>query len=139
MSESATTQMLIENAQAGDREALNQLCSRYQMRVVAAVRIRLGAKLREKLQSSDIVQQVMMDAFRRVNSFEFRMDGAFLHFLNKLIENRIRDEADRLGAQKRNPILEVALDKNHSDRSVKPLDLMDSHARSPHAQRLRGT
>lgn len=131
MTETVTTQILVANAQAGDKHALNELCSRYMQRVVAAVRIRLGAKLREKMQSSDIVQQVMLDAFRNVNSFEFRTDGAFLHFLNKLVENRIRDEADRLEAKKRDPIREIALDLGRSGQSANPLDLEDIAARSP--------
>ena len=131
LSEAVTTQVLIENAQAGDRHALNELCSRYMQRVVVAVRIRLGAKLREKMQSSDIVQQVMLDAFRKVKSFEFRTDGAFLHFLNKLVENRIRDEADRFEAKNREPAREIALDWGRSAQSGNPLEIKDFAARSP--------
>jgi hypothetical protein len=63
MSSTLTTQVLIDRVQHGNPSsrvaALNELCARYQERVLRAVRIRLGAKLRAKLQSSDVVQDVM--------------------------------------------------------------------------------
>lgn len=69
-----STQALIEQVQQGDDDALQEICCRYQMRVLTAVRIRLGANLRKKLESSDIVQEVMIDALRKVKSFEFRTE-----------------------------------------------------------------
>lgn len=110
-----TTKLLISRVQAGDRDALETLCSRYLMRVLAAVRARLGAKLRQKVESWDVVQDVLIDAVRRVNSFEFRTEGAFLKFLNKIVENRIRDEADRWAAKKRDANLEVPLKPSSPD------------------------
>jgi DNA-directed RNA polymerase specialized sigma24 family protein len=71
MPETLTTQILIERAQGGDRAALNELCARYQDRVLAAVRLRMGAKLRRKVGSSDIVQNVLMGAFCDLKSRDF--------------------------------------------------------------------
>jgi RNA polymerase sigma-70 factor (subfamily 1) len=114
------TQVLIERVQHGDQEALNELCRRYQLRVLAAVRIRLGAGLRRKVESWDIVQEVLIDALRGVNKCDFGTDGAFLKWLNQVIENKIRDEADRQHAQKRNPAIEIPLDARSAD-SPNPL------------------
>ena len=118
-----STQILVEQAQAGDRDALNDLCNRYLQRVFAAVRIRLGAKLRCKVESCDIVQSVMMEAVRGLDRFEFRTEGAFLKYLNKLVENRIRDKADHWAAQKRNPDQEASVEGARSQDAAIPLDI----------------
>lgn len=62
MSASIVTQLLIGQIQQGDRAALEELCRRYQQRVLAAVRVRLGAELRRKIESWDLVQEVMIEA-----------------------------------------------------------------------------
>lgn len=126
-----TTQVLLEKAQDGDGQALNELCRRYQQRVLATVRIRLGAELRRRVESWDIVQEVMIDALRKVNSFDYKTDGAFLHFLNRVVENKIRDEADRQRAGKRDPALEVSFDAARSAYAVFPLDMPDSASPTP--------
>ena len=110
MSSALTTQILIDRVQHGDRSALNDLCARYQQRVLRAVRIRLGSKLRRKIESWEIVQEVLMGAFGRLNSGDFGTEGALMNYLSRLAENRIRDEADRQGAQRRNADREIPLD-----------------------------
>lgn len=101
MPQAVSTQVLVEKAQQGDSNSLNELCDRYLPRVLAAVRIRLGAKLRRKIQSMDVVQSAMMDALKEVESFDYRTEGAFMKFLNRVVENKIRNKAEFFGAQKR--------------------------------------
>jgi RNA polymerase sigma-70 factor (ECF subfamily) len=117
-----TTQALIEQVQHGDRAALESLCRRYQARVLATVRIRLGAQLRRKIESWDIVQQVMLEALGKVPAFAGQSEGAFMKYLNKVVENRIRDEADRQKAQRRDAAREIPLD-GRSPGSSAPLDI----------------
>ena len=131
LAESLTTQVLIEQIQQGDRAALESLYNRYQTRVLAAVRIRLGAKLRRKVESCDIVQQVMLEALGKVNSFDFRTDGAFLNYLNRVVENRIRDEADRWRAKRRDMNREVSIDAPRSSGSADPLDIPGTASPTP--------
>ena len=100
MEDIRTTKVLVAEAQQGDRPALNELCDRYVSRVLVAVRARLGDGLRRKVESWDVVQEVMIDAIGNLNEFTFRTEGAFLNYLNRVVENRIRDEADRWAAQK---------------------------------------
>ncbi len=128
MASPLTTQVLIEQVQQGDRNALNELCNRYLMRVLAAVRVRLGAPLRRKLESWDVVQEVMIEALRKVQSFDFRTEGAFLKYLNRVVENRIRDEADRWGAQKRDAGKEVPLGGGRSSQGPNPLNTLADRA-----------
>ena len=130
VAETLNTQVLIERVQQNDPEALNQLCERYLMRVLAAVRMRLGAKLRRKLESGDIVQAVMMDALKVVKTFDYRTEGGFLKYLNLVVENKIRDQADRWAAQKRNQDLEVPLERR-SPLTTIPLEIPEGNVRTP--------
>ena len=132
MAEPLTTRILIEQVQGGDDDALQELFCRYEGRVLAAVRLRLGSGLRKKLESGDIVQEVFIDALRQVNSFDFKTEGAFLHYLNKVVSNKIRDEADHWKTQKRDVGKEAPLENLRSPESENPLDrLEDRAARTP--------
>ena len=95
MNDPLNTQILISRIQDGDSTAREELCQRYLNRVYSAVRLRLGTRLREKVQSCDIVQQAMLDVVKGAEVFECRSEGKFLNYVNRAVENRIRDEADR--------------------------------------------
>jgi DNA-directed RNA polymerase specialized sigma24 family protein len=60
MPDPTSTQALLQRVQIGDKGALNDLYNRYLMRVLAAVRARLGAELRGKLESCDVVQDALL-------------------------------------------------------------------------------
>lgn len=128
MPESPNTQVLLNRIQQGDQIALNDLLQRYYARVLAAVRIRLGVRLRAKMESSDIVQEVMIDALRKVENFEFTTEGDFMKYLNQVVLNRIRDQADHWGAKKRDMEKEVPLEKDRSLRSGNPLDTIGTRS-----------
>lgn len=131
MPETLTTQILIDRVQNGDHGALNALCARYQERVLRAVRIRLGAKLRRKVQSWDIVQEVLLGAFGKIKSGDFHSEGALMKFLNVLVDNRLRDEADRQGGQRRNADREIPLGARSSGNGTPLIDLGDPSALTP--------
>lgn len=131
------TQVLINEAKLGDKEALNILFARYQNRVMRIVRLRLHPDLREKLkmQSMDIVQEVFISALRKLNEFEPTSKGAFLHWLSKIVENFIRDQIDYFSAQKRHsPLKELPLDetlKTESGSEVEVHEIIPSKDTSP--------
>ena len=96
------TVLQLQAAQAGDREALEQLFTRYRDRVLQVVSILVGKRRRDLAwDEEDIVQDTLFEAFRGLESFEPRTDGAFLHWLSKLAENNLRDAIRRQGARKR--------------------------------------
>lgn len=125
MSEQNSTQALLLRAQNGEGQALSELYDRYQMRVLAAVRARLGAKLRGKLESWDVVQEVFLASLKNVQSFKPTSEGAFLNWLAKIVENRIRDRLDYFDADKRAPERETPLSGLRSAESSFPLDIPD--------------
>ena len=122
----ASTQVLLRRVQDGDKRALNELCNRYIMRVLAAVRARLGAKLRQKVESWDIVQEAMLASLKNVAALDQEREGAFLNWLSKIVENRIRDQIDHFRAGKRDHRREVAQGSRAADSS-NPLDIPDKN------------
>lgn len=95
------THHLVEQAQQGDRRALEVLFARYREHLLPLVRARLGAKLRAHVDSQDILDSVLGDAYLGLGRFECRTEGAFLHWLSKIAANKIHQKADHFYALKR--------------------------------------
>ena len=108
------TQQLVALARQGDRSALDQLCAVYGERVRRIVRLRLGRELRSKLESMDIVQDVLMCALEDLEDFTYANEGDFLRWLGAIAENRIRNTVDKLHARKRDIRKETPLDARAS-------------------------
>jgi RNA polymerase sigma-70 factor (ECF subfamily) len=70
----------------------------------------MGSELRSKLESMDMVQDVLMCALRDLGDFTYRNEGDFLRWLSKITENRLRDNLDKLHADKRDIRREIRLD-----------------------------
>ena len=102
-SSARVTARLVERARDGDREAYDQLFARAADRVLWFIRLRLGPRLRERLDSMDVLQESYVEAHRAFDRFEYRDDGSFFRWLCRLVENRIRGLADHFGAQRRSP------------------------------------
>ncbi|MHC4707344.1 MAG: RNA polymerase sigma factor [Planctomycetota bacterium] len=109
------TQQLVTLAKQGDRSALDQLCVVYGERVRRVIRLRMGKELRSKLESMDMVQDVLMCAFRDLGDFTYISEGDFLRWLWTIAENRIRDNLDKLHADKRDIRKEIPLDDDASN------------------------
>ena len=104
------TRHLVALAQDGDESALNRLCSVYGARVLWIIRLRMGAELRSKLESMDVVQDVLLSALKDLGNFTYKTEGDFLRWLSKIAENRLRNQLQRLHANKRDIRKEVRLD-----------------------------
>ncbi len=106
------TQELVALAKDGNDSALNQLCNVYGERVHWIIRLRMGKELRSKLESMDLVQDVLFSALRDLGDFTYKDEGDFLRWLSKIAENRLRDNVDKLHADKRDIRKEVRLDSH---------------------------
>ena len=109
--ENRTTQHLVALAKEGDEAAANQLCSVYGERVRRIIRLRLDPKLRPKLDSVDVVQDVLMLAFGRLNDFTYKDEGDLLRWLSRIAENRFRDILDNFHADRRDIRREIPFRK----------------------------
>ncbi|HUU16078.1 MAG TPA: sigma-70 family RNA polymerase sigma factor [Sedimentisphaerales bacterium] len=103
------TRHLVAMAQDGDESALNQLCKVYWSRVLWIVRLRMGRELRSKLESVDLVQDVLFSALKDLEHFTYQSEGDFLRWLSRIVENRLRGHLHRLHADKRDIRKEVRI------------------------------
>jgi len=92
---------LVERAQAGDEEALNELFTRYHGKLVELARRRLGAKLRLKEEADDLAQTTFREATRDFTRYEYRGKGSLLRWLMQILSNKVRDKAEYYAANKR--------------------------------------
>jgi RNA polymerase sigma factor (sigma-70 family) len=109
---------LLSRYKAGDRDALEALFARCVPPLRRWARGRLPDYARGMLETVDIVQDSVMQAFRRLEQFEPRHDGALQAYLREAVNNRIRDEIRRAT---RHPTSE-SLDEGQADDSASPLE-----------------
>jgi RNA polymerase sigma-70 factor (ECF subfamily) len=107
---------LVKRARKGDQSALEQLMRRYQDRLLRIVRVRLGAGLREHLESMDIVQNTLEVAIQKIHRLDPRTPASILQWLARIAEHQIHDAHDYLYAAKRDPNRRVPLDPGDSSR-----------------------
>ena len=103
------TQELVTLAKDGNQPALDRLCKIYAERVRWMVRLRMTRELRSKLESMDLVQDVLIHALQGLNNFTYENEGDFIRWLSKIAENSLRDNLDKLHAGKRDIRKEVRL------------------------------
>ncbi|MBK8979457.1 MAG: sigma-70 family RNA polymerase sigma factor [Planctomycetes bacterium] len=111
-----------------DADALNRLFARYGPRILGIVRIRLGPKLRTRLESMDIVQDTFATALRKFDDFEMRDEASFIHWLSTIAEHQITDRRDYHEAKKRSASRETSLDGDRPDAlpALEPVSDVDS-------------
>jgi len=95
------TGALVEKAQAGDVDALNELFARYHHTMVEVARRRLGPRLRQKEDPDDLAQTTFREATRDFASYTYRGEGSLLRWLVQILQNKIRDKAEFYSAGKR--------------------------------------
>jgi RNA polymerase sigma-70 factor (ECF subfamily) len=123
------TRHLVAMAQDGDESALNQLCKAYGTRVLWIVRLRMGAELRSKLESMDLVQDAFVSALKDLGKFTYKNEGDFLRWLSRIAENRLRGHLQRLHANKRDIRKEVRVNdrrRTTEDSFVAALGALDT-------------
>jgi len=103
------TQQLVTLAKEGDESALDRLCKVYAERVRWMVRLRMTRELRSKLESMDLMQDVLVHAVQGLGDFTYENEGDFVRWLAKIAENVLRDNWERLHAEKRDIRKEVSL------------------------------
>ena len=123
------TQHLVALAKDGDESALGRLCTVYGPRVLWLIRLRMGKELRSKLESMDLVQDVLVCALKDLGNFTYKTEGDFLRWLARIAENRLRDNLDKLHAEKRDIRKEVQLNGYRptvEDSFIAALDAVDT-------------
>jgi RNA polymerase sigma-70 factor (ECF subfamily) len=122
-SDPASTFDLIARARAGDQAALEQLFERHLAPLQRWASGRLPRWARDLAETDDLVQDTLIQTFKRIESFEPRRVGALQAYLRQAVLNRIRDELRRSGRQ---PDL-TALDGLELDPARSPLEQAIGH------------
>ena len=90
--ESATsTFTLLEQAKAGDGDALSRVFEQYQRRLAVLVHFKLSPRAREFSEVEDVVQETCLRAFRDIGRFTYRSPGSFLRWLSSIADHVIVD------------------------------------------------
>jgi RNA polymerase sigma factor (sigma-70 family) len=88
---------LIERARSGDEEALERLFRRHLKPLQRWARGRLPRWARDLADTDDLVQDTLVQTFKRIEQFEPRRVGALQAYLRQAVLNRIRNELRRKG------------------------------------------
>lgn len=114
---------LLERARQGDHEALNDLFARHIPALRRWASGRLPRWARDLADTHDLVQETVLQVFKRVETFEPRGDGALQAYLRQALMNRIRNEFRR--ARRRAPPEE--LDEYAPSDATSPIDAAIRH------------
>jgi len=74
------------------------------------VRRRLGALVRSRFETADLAQEAMVDALEAATGCNFESEGAFLRWVEAVVERRILQTARYCRAAQRSPLREVPLE-----------------------------
>ena len=107
---------LLSKARAGETEALGELCALYRNYLRMVVRTGLGPRLRERVEMSDVVQEVLVEVVRQFPQFTGQNEAALVGWLRRLVGQKLADlgryhsRAKRAGASTALPLEGVATD-----------------------------
>ncbi|HEX4824476.1 MAG TPA: sigma-70 family RNA polymerase sigma factor [Candidatus Polarisedimenticolaceae bacterium] len=90
-----TSHDLLVLARDGDDRARNGFCERYRVPLARWARGRLPRWARERIDTEDIVQDVLIGTIRNLERFRERRPGAIESYLRQAVDNRVRDEVRR--------------------------------------------
>ncbi len=96
-----TTLRLLRNARAGDRQSLEDLFTRYLPKIRQIVALRLGYPLRDFAVYEDLVQEAILRAFEKLDTFKEMSEGTFYNWISSCVLTAVNLHFRKEGAQKR--------------------------------------
>ena len=109
---------LVNRVRGGDYDALAVLMARFLPRLQRWASGRMPIALRELADTSDFVQDVLLQSFQKVGGLQVGREGGLQAYLRQAVLNRIRDEFRR--SRRRPETLE--LDEAQVDEGPSPLE-----------------
>jgi RNA polymerase sigma-70 factor (ECF subfamily) len=101
---------LIERARAGERNARSALFDRHRERLCRMVEMRLDARLRARLDASDVIQDAFVDVVERLDDYLRDPNIPLFLWLRLVVGQRLlKLHRHHLGAQMRDAAREVSL------------------------------
>jgi RNA polymerase sigma-70 factor (ECF subfamily) len=107
---SALTARLLEQARAGDKEALNELFTRHRARLRRMVELRLDRRLQARIDASDVIQEAYLEVVTRLNEYLSEPKYPLFLWLRLIVGERLlKLHRHHLGTQMRDAGLEVSI------------------------------
>jgi RNA polymerase sigma-70 factor (ECF subfamily) len=127
--DSEETQQLLRQAGGGDADAVNRLLDRHRASLRNMIRLRLDRALAGRVDASDVVQDVLLEASRRLDDYVRDASMPFHLWLRQLAKDRIIDmhrrhrEAQRRSVDREQPLAAAAApDRSAYDLAGQVLD-----------------
>jgi RNA polymerase sigma-70 factor (ECF subfamily) len=112
--ESGPVQDLLVRLRGGDQQALAELFASHREPLKRMVRWRLDRRLNGRVDPSDVLQEVYIDAAQRVRGYLAKPTMPFSLWLRLLTGRRLLElHRKHLGAQMRSAELEISLERGH--------------------------
>lgn len=83
---------LLDQIRDGNQKAREVLCQKYLMPLQRWTSGRLPLWARGKMETDDLVQDVLLTSLAKIDQFQYQHSGCFQAYLRQSIKNRIRDE-----------------------------------------------
>ena len=113
--DSALTLSLLQQAQAGNPEAFEELFAHHRAYLRAMVELRLDPKLRARVDPSDVVQETNLEAFRRLSTYLEQRPMPFRLWLRQIAyDHTLKARRHHLGTARRAAGREVSLPERSS-------------------------
>jgi RNA polymerase sigma-70 factor (ECF subfamily) len=101
---------LMDQARRGDDRALGDLLSGYRNYLKLLARLQISRRLRQKVDASDVVQDLMLHAHKAFHGFRGRTEAELLAWLRQILATSLAKAARHYqGTQRRNAALECDL------------------------------
>ena len=114
--------VLLNQARAGDESAIGRLLSSFEQYLTLLARVRIGPKLRGKVDPSDVVQETFLDATRQFPNFRGTSEAELAVWLRRILAGQLALTMRRfLGSRGRDVRLERDLQQQLDD-SARALD-----------------
>lgn len=129
------TELLIDAARKGSREALGELLASYRKYVVFLARTQLHHHMQAKADPSDIAQDVFVVVHSSIAEFRGRSAEEFATWLRGILSNTLAMHFRKyLGTQKRDPRVEQQLNQSLASASAFLLSHVAGEVTSPSQQ-----
>lgn len=136
--DSETTQQLLNAARGGDGSAVNELLERHRESLRRMVHSRMDRAVARRVDASDVVQDVLLEAHGRLNDFIQNGSMPFHLWLRHLAKDRMIDVHRRHRAQRRSVTREQTAQQSADVSSA--FDLLaqiSAHELTPAAASIR--
>ena len=114
------TQTQLRAYQDGDAAALDELFARYFPIVRRIAGSRMGRPIDQMADRDDIAQEALMQAFRNIDAFEMRSEGAFRSWLARIVQAKVIDQRRHTHSKKRGSGKIQMLTDAHSQSRGRP-------------------